>query len=60
MGNGYRVICPGLLLDPVVACYAAVSVPTFRLFVELRREVEADVVLYARRDAVAVGVHGEA
>jgi len=33
------------LAGPTVACYAAVSVPTFRLFDELRREVEADAVL---------------
>ena len=43
-----------------VVCYAAVSVPTFRLFDELRWEVEADATLRACRDAVASGAHGDA
>jgi hypothetical protein len=41
------------------ACFSAVSVPTFRLFDDLRREVDADPALRARRDAVAAGDHGD-
>ena len=38
---------------------AALSVPTFQLFNELRREFEDDVELRARRDDVAAGDYGD-
>ena len=41
------------------ACFSAVLVPTFRLFDDLRREVDTDPALRARRDAVAAGDHGD-
>jgi hypothetical protein len=41
------------------ACFSAISVPTFRLFDDLRREVDTDPALHARRDAVATGDHGD-
>ena len=57
---GRRGALLAAIADPVAAYYAAFSDPTFRLFDELRREVEADAALCARRDAVASQAHGEA
>jgi len=48
------------LVDSGTATLSAISVPSFWLFDDIRRELEADPELRARRDAVAAGAHGAA
>ena len=46
------------LYDTNAASLAALSAPTFRLFDDLRQELDTNATLRARRDAVATGAHG--
>ena len=46
------------LEDTDAASLAALSTLTFRLFDDLRHELDNDATLRARRDAVAAGAHG--
>ena len=46
------------LCDTDAASLAVLSAPTFRLFDDLRQELDTDATLRARCDAVAAGAHG--
>ena len=43
----------------LVPLLEAISLPAFNLYDELRQELTIDDMLRARRDAVAVGDHGD-
>ena len=45
------------LCDTGAASLVALSALTFRLFDDLRQELDTDAMLRARRDAVAAGAH---
>ena len=53
--DGDSPLLDSLITEPALA---ALSVPAFQLFADLRAELQANSDLRARRDAVAAGAHG--
>ena len=53
--DGDSPLLDSLITEPALA---ALSVPAFQLFADLRAELQANSDLRARRDAVAAGEHG--